>query len=128
MQVYATPIEEKKEFTFCGDILKQREHNETTGLWLYERWSPRGFLVGYEVVKGKKHKNPDGTIIFTYPSSEDFGSYGLFYPPRTNRDSLVKSLSIPMCKETREERNKTVFTDWEYNKKGEKVFKGGIKA
>lgn len=121
MEIIYKPIEERKEFTFCGDTLKQCEHNETTGLWLYERFSTKGRLVGYEVVKGKKHKNPDGTEVYTYPSTEEFGSYGLAYPPCTNRASLVRSLSIPMNSDTREERRKAVTYDYYFDRRGHKI-------
>ena len=29
-----------------------------------------------EVVKGKKYTNPDGSVVYVYPGSEDFGPYG----------------------------------------------------
>jgi len=32
----------------------------------------------YELVVGKKRKNPDGAIVYVYPSDEDFGKYGWF--------------------------------------------------
>ena len=35
--------------------------------------------MGYEIVKPVKKKNPDGNIVYTYPSSEEFGRYGWFY-------------------------------------------------
>ena len=43
-----------------------------------------------EVVKGKKYTNPDGTVIRTYPGSEDFGSYGFCI----SRNSLFKDRII----------------------------------
>ena len=30
---------------------------------------------GYEIVKGIKYLNPDGSICYRYPSDEDFGIY-----------------------------------------------------
>ena len=119
--INATSIEDRKEFIFCGDTLKQCEHNETTGLWLYERYNPKGRLVGYEVVKGKKRKNPDGSEVLCYPSSDDFGSYGLAYPPCTNRASLVRSLDIPMNSDTRDERRKAVTYDFYFDRRGRKI-------
>lgn len=121
MKIFSTPIEEKKEFTFDGDTLKQCEHNTTTGLWLYERYYKDGRLKGYEVVMGVKTKQPDGTIVEVYPSSEQFGTKGLYYPSRTNRESLVKSLEIPMSRETREERIACVKYDYYFDKRGNKI-------
>ena len=34
--------------------------------------------MGYEVVKGMRRKNPDGSIVYVYPGDEQFGSYGFF--------------------------------------------------
>lgn len=34
--------------------------------------------MGYEVVKGVKRVNPDGGIVYIYPSDEQFGMYGFF--------------------------------------------------
>lgn len=40
---------------------------------------PSGIEVtDYEVVKGIKYKNPDGSIVYVYPSAERFGSYGYY--------------------------------------------------
>lgn len=107
-EIYATPINERKEFTFDGDTLRQREHNETTGLWLYERYNNKGRLVGYELVKGKNRKQPNGEVVQIYPSSEDFGRYGWAFPPRTNRQSLVEALAIA----DKDERNKHIKFDF----------------
>lgn len=100
---YSTPIQEQKVFTFNGDTLKQCEHNEATGLWLYERYT-NGRLMGYELVKGVKTKQPNGEVVQVYPSSERFGTYGWFYPPRTIRHTLVEALNIP----DKEERQKHI--------------------
>jgi hypothetical protein len=63
-------ISEMKEFEKYGDLFRQVRHNPETGWWLYRRGT------SYEVVKGVKHKNPDGTIVRTYPGSETWGTYG----------------------------------------------------
>lgn len=94
MEVFRTDISEKKEFKYVGDTIKQCEYNEQTGLYLYERYLPNGRLLGYEMVKPVKYKNPDGSIVGSYPSSEQFGRYGWFYSARSNRDKLIEALSI----------------------------------
>lgn len=123
MEIYYQPIETQKEFVFNETTFKQCEHNESTGLYLYERYK-NGRLNGYEVVVGVKAKQPDGTIVFHYPSASDFGPKGLFYPPMTNRESLVRSLSIPLCSETREERRNIITYDFSFDDKGRKITRG----
>lgn len=79
MEIFRTDIREKKEFRFEGDTLKQKKcYDEEKQIWLYERVNHSGRLFGYELVKGVKHKNPDGSLIYLYPSSEQFGDYGYF--------------------------------------------------
>ena len=34
--------------------------------------------MGYEVVKGVKRMNPDGSIVYVYPVDEQFGVYGFY--------------------------------------------------
>lgn len=106
-KIKVTDIKDKIEFVSDGDILRRLESNEAANLYLYGRyWKDNGHLKGYELVRGVKRKQPDGSIVFTYPSSEQFGRYGWFFPPRTDRDSLnaavreVNSdlIMIPRCK------------------------------
>ena len=90
-------ISELKEFVEQGTRLVQVEYNETSGRYLYERYyikSPSlgNRLMGYEVVKPIKTKNPDGSIVYIYPPTSKFGSYGWFLPPNTKREILDKYL------------------------------------
>lgn len=94
MEIFSTDISERKGFAFQDDTLKQCEYNEETGLWLYERYTPKGRLMGYEMVRGVRKVNPNGEVVHSYPSSEQFGNYGWFYPPRSNKEELVKAMAI----------------------------------
>lgn len=79
MKFKATDIKDKKEFTFEGDTLKQSYCAvPDKNIWVYERYNHLGRLIGYEVVKGVKVKNPDGQVVYKYPSTEQFGQYGFF--------------------------------------------------
>ena len=69
-EIYRKDISELKEFEKYGDVIRQIRHYPETGWWLYDRGSH------YEVVRGKKHTNPDGSVVYVYPSSEDWGTYG----------------------------------------------------
>ena len=75
-EIFSTDISEMKTFTKFGDVFRQIRNNPETGWYLYER-TPR---KRYEVVKGKKHKNPDDNVVFAYPSNEDWGTYGYTIP------------------------------------------------
>lgn len=78
-KTFRKDISDKKEFTFDGDTLKQVKcYDDEKHIYIYGRYNKDGRLFGYEVVKGIKYKNPDGSIIHTYPSSEQFGRYGYF--------------------------------------------------
>lgn len=79
-EIYSTDISEMKTFTKFGDIFTQIRNNPETGWWLYERTPKDGGRKHYEVVKGKKHKNPDDNVVFAYPSNEDWGIYGYTIP------------------------------------------------
>ena len=67
-------ISELKEFSKYGDTFKQIRNNPDTGWWLYER------ETHYEVVKGMKYTNPDGSVVYVYPSEKDWGTYGYTIP------------------------------------------------
>jgi hypothetical protein len=73
-EMFAKDISEMKEFTKYGDTFRQIRNNPETGWWLYERRGKGN--RSYEVVKGKKFTNPDGTTVRCYPSSNDWGNYG----------------------------------------------------
>lgn len=79
-EIYSTDISEKKEFTKYGDTFRQIRNNPETGWWLYERTNIEYGHKHYEVVKGKPKKNPNGEIVLTYPSDNDWGVYGYTIP------------------------------------------------
>ena len=72
-------IDEKKEFNLEGDTFKFVKKNEKDNIYLYARYH-NGYLHAYEVVKPVKAKQPDGSLVFVYPSSSQFGIYGFFFP------------------------------------------------
>lgn len=78
-EIYSTDISQKKEFKFEGDTLKQKECvDKEKHIYVYERYNWKGRLYGYEVVRGVRRKQPNGDIVYAYPSSEQFGTYGYF--------------------------------------------------
>lgn len=92
MDFFSTDISQKKEFSFQGDTLVFDEYVPEYGKYIYKRFNPRGVLVGWEIVKPVKHTNPDGSIVNTYPSTEQFGKYAWSLPPRTTRTEMIPYL------------------------------------
>lgn len=76
MEIIRKDIKDLKEFNKYGDTFKQIRNNPETGWWLYERTNNEFGHQHYEVVKGIKHTNPDGKIVYVYPSDRDWGTYG----------------------------------------------------
>ena len=74
-------VSQKIEFKRAGYDYKMLvfddEHH--CGIWKMTRVIDGEVLdMGYEVVKGIKRVNPDGTVVYRYPCSEEFGTSGFF--------------------------------------------------
>ena len=81
MEIARTDIRDLNEFTKYGDrftkvasypdrniyVYKREHYDEERKIWV---------CIVFEVVKGAKCINPDGTIVYAYPSSEKFGPLG----------------------------------------------------
>lgn len=76
MRIFKTDINEKKEFTRLGWRYTQVLADKVNHVYLYEMRRPGQRYPRYELVKGNKTKNPDGSVVYTYPSDEDFGTSG----------------------------------------------------
>ena len=76
-----TDISEKMTFRRVGydyqNIVFDKEHH--CGIWKVSM-EIDGVVqdMGYEVIKGIKRKNPDGSIVYVYPSDEQFGVNGFY--------------------------------------------------
>ena len=74
-------IHQKMTFKRSGcdykNILFDEEHH--CGIWeMTKVIGSKTKFMGYEVVKGIKAKNPDGSIVYCYPGDEQFGVYGFY--------------------------------------------------
>lgn len=79
--VLTKDISEKMEFSRVGydykNIVFDADHH--CGIWKMTKNVGGIFKdMGYEVVKGHKYKNPDGSIVYRYPSDEKFGVNGFY--------------------------------------------------
>lgn len=78
---YFKDISQKMTFRRAGydykNILFDEEHH--CGIWKMSK-KIDGIVkdMGYEVVRGVKRKNPDGSIVYCYPNDEQFGIYGFY--------------------------------------------------
>ena len=76
-----TDISEKMAFSRAGydyqNIVFDKEHH--CGIWKVSK-KIDGVVqdMGYEVVRGIKRKNPDGSIVYVYPGDEQFGVNGFY--------------------------------------------------
>lgn len=76
-EIYATSIKDKKEFDRAGYHYTCVRADDRRHIYLYKMTdgSSRPTEL-YELVKAVKHKNPDGNVVYRYPTSEEWGLYG----------------------------------------------------
>lgn len=90
-----TDISELTEFKYDGDTLtKEKCLDEAKHIYLFARYNKKGRLFAYELVKGVKHKNPDGGEVYTYPATSQFGRYAYFIAKRWAETDIPKYLQI----------------------------------
>ena len=88
MNIFATDIRDKKEFKTEGHVLRLVE-DYGNNLYLYHRTGTscdgNELDLGYELVIAVRHKNPDGSIIYRYPKSSEWGIYGFTFRDRNGK-------------------------------------------
>lgn len=79
-KIFKTDITEKREFTRINHSYKMIASDEQNHIYLFEitplEWEKS--YEQFELVKGVKVKNPDGRVVYRYPSDEQFGQYGWY--------------------------------------------------
>lgn len=80
-RIESTDISRKMEFRRVGydysNVVFDDGHH--CGIWKMTKVIDGKLCdMGYEVVRGKKYRNPDGSVIYRYPSDEDFGILGFY--------------------------------------------------
>lgn len=96
-RIIRTDISGKKEFDRIGYHYTQVLADEEHKVYLYKMTKEGIPYPQYELVKGKKYKNPDGSIVYTYPCDEDFGTFGWYIcgtPERVVSDICQKWLDL----------------------------------
>ena len=85
MNVFSQDISEKMRFSrssYDYQCIFFNDHFHC-GVWRMTK-KDTGRICGYEVVKGIRRIQPDGSIIYRYPGDEQFGRSG-FYGYDLNR-------------------------------------------
>ena len=80
MKIFYPDIKEQNEFKKYGEQFRKIFADDEKHIYVFSRNN-----TDYEVIQGVKKKNPDGNIVYAYPSSEQFGSYGYYITGR-NKD------------------------------------------
>ena len=90
MSIAAKDISEKKSFSRCGYNYQCIYYNQDfhCGVWKMTNKNTGGF-GGYEVIKGVKYRQADGSIVYRYPCDEQFGVYGFY---GHNLNSLLRHI------------------------------------
>lgn len=74
-EIYRTDISNKKVFKRIGCTYYQVYADNDKHIYIYDIINPDGEHRGYEIVKGRKCTNPDKSIVYRYPTDEEFGLY-----------------------------------------------------
>lgn len=78
MKFKATDIRDKRTFKRIGHTYTMIAADEENHIYLFKMTKPGISYDMYEIVKGVKAKQPDGTTVYKYPSDEQFGVYGFY--------------------------------------------------
>lgn len=71
-------IEKLETFVKFGEIFTKVWADDQKHVYVFKRQKNGGTYMGFEVVRGHKFTNPDGSVVYAYPSSEEFGKNGYY--------------------------------------------------
>ena len=89
MEVYYKPIQ--PSFEYDGNLLELTKDYGNFKLYSVTR-KKDNYLIGYEMVKPVKHTNPDGDIVYSYPSTSDWGHNGWSFPMAVGIDYIEQRM------------------------------------
>ena len=78
MKLKAKDIREKNTFNRVGYTYSRVFADDTNHIYIYQMTNKKGEHRGYELVKARPYKNPDGGVVYRYPTDEEFGTYGWY--------------------------------------------------
>lgn len=88
----ATPIESIDVFQKFGDKFEKIYADDVRHIYIFQRTNIETGVIYYETIKAQKNTYPDGTVIYSYPSSEKFGQLG--YCTNAKRPDLEKRIKM----------------------------------
>lgn len=92
-KVFYPDINKKKEFNRIGYHYARVWGDEDNHIYVYQIRNELPYYQ-FEVIKAKKVKNPDGNVVYAYPSNDDFGKYGWFIGGNTKNCNLKISQKL----------------------------------
>lgn len=97
IEIYLKDVKEQDKFEKFGEEFTKIFGNDEKHIYVFKRVKETelGNKTNYEVIKGVKFKNPDGSIVYIYPKSQQFGVYGYYilgYNPQYAYDRIVYRL------------------------------------
>ena len=130
MEVKYKDISERTEFKFGEDTLKLSYcADEEKHIYVYERYNRDNRLYCYEVIRAIRHTNPDGSIVYSYPSTEQFNSKGYFVSknnidnPRWGIEACIKRLQVDNTSKDNKSKSEYLFPSMLKNKRNILVLK-----
>lgn len=73
-------------FAKYGDVFRKIWADDEHHVYLFKR------NKGYELICGVKAKNPDGSIVYRYPSAEQFGTNGWYIMESSRAKEQINDL------------------------------------
>ena len=84
-QINYTDLKEQNNFRKFDEDFSKIWSDDKNHIYVFKRVKKYNLdngntkeVISYEVIKGVKKKNPDGTIVYAYPSTDQFGIYGYY--------------------------------------------------
>lgn len=71
-QIILKDVKEIDNFTKYGEKFSKVFADDEKHIYVFKRESKNG-VISWEIFKSYAKKNPDGSIVYYYPSSNDFG-------------------------------------------------------
>lgn len=75
MEIVIKDVKDIQSFKKFDSTFTKIWGDDDRHLYVFKRTKYRD---DYEVIKAVKKKNQDGSIVYRYPSSEEFGTYGYY--------------------------------------------------
>jgi len=72
--IYSKDIKDVQSFQKYGNNYEKVYADDDRHIYIFKAFDEN--FTSYEVILGKRVKNPDGNIVYTYPGNNDWGKLG----------------------------------------------------